>query len=159
MRGFTEMQKDGMALTELIYLSTMIGDAEHELKPIWESSVKHNQLNGITGMLLYHQGGFMQALEGSRANVMETYERICEDKRHHHIDTLTIGEIENRHFGTWSMGFKHINAIEAAKFPKQAAVFDFSKQADAIKAEPGLALEMLTLFSNRMVHWLKAPTG
>jgi hypothetical protein len=151
MHGSTTIQKDGMALTEMIYVSTMVGEAEQELKLIWESSVKHNKLNGITGMLLYYQGGFMQVLEGNRAKVMETFDRICEDRRHHHITTLTITEVKSRHFGAWSMGFKHINAIEAAKFPKHAAVFDFRKQADAVKAEPGLALEMLTLFSTGMI--------
>jgi hypothetical protein len=151
MHGFTAMQKDGMALTELIYVSTMIGEAEQKLKSIWEASLQHNQMNGITGMLLYHQGGFMQVLEGGRAKVMETYARICEDKRHHHIETLTISEVGYRHFGPWSMGFKHINASEAAKFPTQAAIFDFGKQADAIKAKPGLGLEMLSLFSTGMI--------
>ncbi len=139
-----------MVLTELIYLSTMVGDNEKELKAIWDSSVKHNQLNGITGMLLYYKGGFMQVLEGSRPKVMETYERLCQDKRHHHITILTIAEVKSRQFESWCMGFKHISAMEAAKFPKHAAVFDFRTQADAIKAEPGLALEMLLLFSRGM---------
>jgi hypothetical protein len=53
-----------MALSELIYVSTVVGESEHELGAILESSVRHNQLNGITGMLLYYRGGFMQVLEG-----------------------------------------------------------------------------------------------
>jgi hypothetical protein len=136
-----------MALTELIYLSTMVGENEQALKPIWDSAIKHNQVNGITGMLLYYKGGFIQVLEGSRAKVMETFERIGKDTRHHHITTLTITEVPSRQFGTWSMGFKHISANEAAKFPKHGAVFNFKTQADALRAEPGLALDMLRQFS------------
>jgi hypothetical protein len=139
-----------MAYTELIYVSTLLGDSEQELKAILASSVKHNSLNGITGMLLYYRGGFMQVLEGDESVVMETYARICNDKRHHHITTLTITEVQQRHFDKWTMGYKHIDANEIAKFPQYAPIFDFNRQASAIKATPGLALEMLLLFSHDM---------
>jgi hypothetical protein len=141
-----------MAYTELIYVSTMIGETEQELKAILESSVKHNKSNGITGMLLYYRGGFMQVLEGGHSEVMETYARICNDKRHHHVTNLTTTEVEHRNFEKWSMGYKQIGAIEIAKFPQYAPIFDFSKQANAIKAIPGLALEMLMLFGNDMAQ-------
>jgi hypothetical protein len=141
-----------MAYTELIYVSTLLGESEHELKAILESSVKHNSLNGITGMLLYYRGGFMQVLEGSECEVMETYARICSDKRHHHVTTLTITEVPHRHFNKWTMGYKQIGAIEIEKFPQYAPVFDFSAQVNVINATPGLALEMLMLFSNDMAQ-------
>ncbi|MEM7363377.1 MAG: BLUF domain-containing protein, partial [Pseudomonadota bacterium] len=40
---------------------------------------------GVTGMLLYHEGSFLQALEGDRAVVEALYERIEEDPRLHHL--------------------------------------------------------------------------
>ena len=81
-----------MAVTQLIYVSTLVGEAERELKTILESAVRHNQLNGITGMLVYYRGGLMQVLEGGRAAVMATYTRICQDKRHHNVIGLTVAE-------------------------------------------------------------------
>jgi hypothetical protein len=86
-----------MALTELIYVSTWVGESEHELGAILDSSVRHDQLNGITGMLLYYRGGLMQVLEGEDLQVQETYGRICADKRHHHILTLSSSEIMLKH--------------------------------------------------------------
>jgi hypothetical protein len=83
-----------MAYTEIIYVSTMIGEPEQELKAILKSSVKHNNLNGITGMLLYYRGGFMQVLEGGQCEVMETYTRIYNDKRDHQVTNLTTTEVE-----------------------------------------------------------------
>ena len=140
-----------MAVTQLIYVSTLVGEAERELKTILESAVRHNQLNGITGMLVYYRGGLMQVLEGGRAAVMATYTRICQDKRHHNVIGLTVAEVPHRRFESWSMGFKHINASEIAQFPQWAPIFDIRTQATAIQTNPALALEMLTLFSSGTV--------
>ena len=147
--------KNEMAFTELIYVSATAGDAEHEVKEILDSAVKHNQLNNITGMLLYHKGAFMQVLEGGESEVMETYARICDDKRHHHVEILSITEVRSRQFGNWSMGFKQVSATEITKFPQLAQIFDCMTRRGAITAPPGLALEMLSLFNTGMV-WREA---
>jgi hypothetical protein len=139
-----------MAFTELIYVSTMVAESEHELSAILESSVRHNQLNGITGMLLCYRGGFMQVLEGVEANVLETYGRICADKRHHDVLTLSLAETPFRHFEKWSMGYKYVDDSAVAKFPKHAPFFNFKTEADKIRGFPGLGLEMLTMFANGM---------
>jgi hypothetical protein len=139
-----------MALTELIYVSSMAGESEHELGAILESSVRHNQLNGITGMLLYYRGGFMQVLEGDEVNVLETYGRICADKRHSDVLTLSHSAVPFRHFENWGMGYKYVDASVVAKFPKYAPFFNFRVEADKIKGIPGLGLEMLTMFANGM---------
>jgi hypothetical protein len=143
-------QREPMALTELIYVSSMAGALEHELGAILESAVRHNQRNGITGMLLYYRGGFMQVLEGGEVEVQDTYARICSDKRHRDLFTLSLSEIPFRHFANWSMGYKYIDASVVAKFPKHAPFFNFRVEADRIKGVPGLGLEMLTMFSNGM---------
>jgi len=140
-----------MAFTELIYVSTMMGEAEHALKAILESSVRHNQLHGITGMLLYCRGRFLQVLEGSEAEVMKTYARICDDPRHQHVTTLATTKVQRRHFGSWSMGFKHVSASEIAQFPQLAQIFDLQIPLNAVNAKPGLALEMLSLFGTGLV--------
>ena len=139
-----------MALTELIYVSNLVGESEHELGAILESSVRHNQLNGITGMLLYYRGGLMQVLEGEDLQVQETYGRICADTRHRDILTLSSSEIPGRHFENWSMGYKYVDPTAVEKFPKYAPFFNFRTDADKIKGAPGLALEMLTMFANGM---------
>jgi len=139
-----------MALTELIYMSTLVGDSEQELGAILESSVRHNQLNGITGMLLFYRGGFLQVLEGEALQVQETYSRICGDKRHCDILTLSSSEIPRRHFENWSMGYKYVDPSVIATFPKYAPFFNFRTDTDKIKCAPGLALEMLTMFANGM---------
>jgi hypothetical protein len=139
-----------MPVKQLIYVSTMAGESDDQLGSILESSVRHNLQNGITGMLLYYRGGFMQVLEGGDAQVHETYARICADNRHHNILTLSVEGVAYRHFENWSMGYKYVDASVVALFPQYAPFFNFRTQADQIKGAPGLALEMLTMFGNNM---------
>jgi hypothetical protein len=132
-------------------VSSLLVDSEPEIKAILESSVRHNQLNGVTGMLLYYSGQFMQVLEGGEAQVIETYARICDDKRHRQITSLSIRKVQQRHFEKWSMGFKHVSVTEIAQHPAFAALLAVETSAATQMASPGLALEMLSLFGNGTV--------
>jgi hypothetical protein len=136
-----------MAFRELIYVSASVGDTAYEVKEILDSSVKHNRLNDITGMLLYYKSAFMQVLEGSESAVMETYARICDDKRHHDVTLLTIAEVKSRRFERWSMGFMQVSASEIAEFPQLVQIFENKSRGGAITAPLGLALGMLSLLN------------
>jgi hypothetical protein len=144
-----------MAFTELIYVSASVGDTANEVKEILDSSVKYNQMNDITGMLLYYKGAFMQVLEGSESEVTETYARICDDKRHHQIALLHIAEVKSRQFERWSMGFMKVDTSEIARFPHLEQIFDDKSRDRAITAPPGLALAILSLFNAGKV-WREA---
>ena len=63
-----------------------------------------NERDGITGMLLYHEGSFVQALEGPADGVGACFSRISKDPRHSGIVSTRIA-IESREFASWSMGF------------------------------------------------------
>src|SRR6476620_317694 len=66
-----------------------------------------NRRTGLTGILLYSDGNFMQFFEGERAAVDETYGRIKASKRHTGIIQLLHEPIEKRSFPEWEMGFAH----------------------------------------------------
>jgi hypothetical protein len=53
-----------MPLIQLIYISQLVGEDETSLGPILSASVRRNTASGITGMLLYANGRFLQVLEG-----------------------------------------------------------------------------------------------
>jgi hypothetical protein len=63
-----------------------------------------NLQNGITGVLLYNRGSFMQYFEGEVDAVVETYGRILACVKHHNIVELMNGPIERRNFDAWAMG-------------------------------------------------------
>ena len=72
---------------------------------------------GITGLLLYKQGEFMQALEGDEPAVRSLFSTIGKDPRHERIHLLTTLEVPRRQFPQWSMGFKNLDEIDISKVP------------------------------------------
>ncbi len=91
----------------LIYISTAIdGVDEEELHDILEKSVRNNELHGITGLLIFNSGMFIQMLEGNREAVHMIYDKIKADDRHTKISTLMNGESDKRFFPNWRMALK-----------------------------------------------------
>ena len=139
-----------MGLVQLNYVSDLVNKDETQLASIVASSVRHNQQNGITGMLLYSNGNFLQVLEGERDAVDKTYARICEDARHTNAILIAEDAVTERHFAQWSMGYRHLSPEVASSLPQYAPFFQFGFDTKAIQARPGVALEMLQLFSQGM---------
>lgn len=140
-----------MSLVQLIYVSDLVGENESGIADILKSSVRNNSRNGITGMLLYSRGNFLQVLEGEPGAVQATYDRICLDPRHRNTIELTEEPVLERHFSHWSMGYRALGPELAASLPQYAPYFQFGFDTSAIKAKPGVALEMLELFSQGMI--------
>ena len=68
-------------------------------------SKRNNARVGVTGALLFNGGAFAQVLEGSRAAVEATFERIQRDPRHSDVAVLQCEPVAARGFPNWSMGF------------------------------------------------------
>ena len=68
-------------------------------------SKRNNARVGVTGALLFNGGSFAQVLEGSRAAVETTFERIQRDPRHSDVAVLQCDPVAARGFPNWSMGF------------------------------------------------------
>jgi hypothetical protein len=83
-----------------------------DLKAILEVSRRNNARLGVTGMLLCHEGCFIQALEGDRDVVESLYARIAQDQRHGRIVVLYRGEADSRTFPDWTMGFRRASPEE-----------------------------------------------
>jgi hypothetical protein len=134
-----------MKLIQLIYVSTATNDLGiEEIRKILDSSVPNNAASGITGMLLYAKGTFLQVLEGQDSVVSQTMDRIAKDPRHHSIAVLSRSGLKAREFGNWSMGFHAIGADDVATWPGYSPFFEAGFNAEKIGAKPGLALEILT---------------
>ena len=92
----------------LIYKSQATGEfSPPELKTLLVRARMRNRELGVTGILVYGSGWFLQALEGEQAAVAEIFSRIEKDPRHGNIAVLdrtaTLGK--RRMFGDWSMAF------------------------------------------------------
>ena len=104
-----------MALYTLVYISIAKKEmSEADLLGILEIARKHNASKGLTGLLLYRDGFFIQALEGPEGEIDILYERIKKDIRHHTVLQIYKKAIAQRAFGDWAMGFATPN-IDAIK--------------------------------------------
>lgn len=95
-----------MSLYTLAYISIADTEmSEEELLGILEMARKHNASKDLTGLLLYRDGFFIQALEGSEKEIDALYGRIEKDSRHHTVLQIYKKAISCRRFGDWAMGF------------------------------------------------------
>lgn len=136
-----------MALIHLIYISSAKKPYDRaELENILESAVRYNTAHGVTGMLLYVGGSFMQVLEGEESSVDAAFARVSHDARHDGILLVQRESIAQRSFDRWSMGFRRIGPAEADAHPAFAPFFSRDFKPSTIGAKPGLALELLKDF-------------
>ena len=76
-------------LVRLLYVSRAVDlDSAKAIESILETSRAHNLSNGITGVLCYGGGVFLQAIEGGREAVNTLYNHIVSDKRHTDVALL-----------------------------------------------------------------------
>ena len=107
-------------LYELVYNSVAIPAdlAEAELEKVLASARARNLEMGITGLLLFHNGEFVQLLEGKRAAVETVYhDVILKDRRHRAVTMCWDQPISHRSFSAWSMGFPRPSDLDAEKSP------------------------------------------
>ena len=98
-----------MKLHQLIYFSRNVvaGDDRallQHLREIIRISQRNNQGAGITGYLIFDKTWFVQILEGERAKVLETYNRIARDTRHSAATIINVRDVQARLFPSWTMG-------------------------------------------------------
>ena len=97
------------ALQQLVYVSAAAQLLQRDsLLDILAISRRNNEQAGVTGMLLYVDGAFIQALEGPHAHVAQTMTRIERDSRHTRIIILTDEPVTERGFGDWSMALGNV---------------------------------------------------
>ena len=131
----------------LVYVSVTAEKAsKDDLLEILARSRTKNAEAGITGMLLYKDGNYMQVLEGEEKAVRDLYARIRRDPRHLGIVTLVEGRRDNRCFGDWSMGFQDLSSPEARDVPGYSEFLNTPLTAEEFSSDPGQCERLLWAF-------------
>jgi hypothetical protein len=107
-------------LVRLLYASRAIDRSDEAIEGILSQSRQFNPSSGITGILCYGGGIFLQAIEGGRTPVSELYGHIQRDKRHSDVVLLHYEEIAERRFGGWTMGQVNMSKINSSILLKYA---------------------------------------
>jgi hypothetical protein len=127
-------------MRQLLYASNTSRDVSQAvLDDVLAASRRNNARDGVTGMLLYLDGGFMQVLEGEGAAVGAAYARIAKDKRHWNTQVL-LDRQAPRAFADWTMGFERPKAGDDG-------IFAITRDAIAGKLKPGVPLEIMALLT------------
>lgn len=82
--------------------------SEAQLEALLLDARTHNQRHGVTGVLLYSGGNFMQCIEGSDVAIQMTYARIAASSQHKHLIELINEPCAERLFPNWHMGLARV---------------------------------------------------
>ena len=97
----------GRELFRLTYASRatpkVIAAFDAEVASIVNVSQRNNKLVDVTGLLLAHNGWFVQVLEGPRRQVSARFARIAADPRHGMLEVFDASAVEARLFAAWGM--------------------------------------------------------
>ncbi|BAL97802.1 BLUF domain-containing protein [Rubrivivax gelatinosus] len=125
-------------LVRLMYVSRAVPALDpEELQSILRASRAQNPALGITGVLCYSDGIFVQVLEGGRSAVNRLYARIVGDPRHTEVEILSYEEIGERRFAGWSMGQVSIARLNPAlllKYSETATLDPYAVSGQVSKA-------------------------
>ena len=117
---------------------------EVTVQEILAVSKPNNARMDVTGLLLAHQGWFVQALEGPRRNVSQVFGVIGRDLRNAQLELMTAGPVGERLFGQWSM-CAHTITPAAAPILK---MLDLSGEFDPFRMDGDKTLSLLTAISH-----------
>jgi|TARA_B110000503_G_scaffold104273_1_gene155575 hypothetical protein len=108
-----------------------------ESESIMSSSRSYNMSNGITGILCYGGGIYLQAIEGGRTEVNKLYNHIIRDTRHTDVVLLHYQEIRERRFSGWTMGQVNLSKLNTSivlKYSERPELDPYSVSGDVSMA-------------------------
>jgi hypothetical protein len=97
-------------------------------------SQRNNRRDGITGALVYSEGGFFQVVEVAPADLDRLLRRLEGDPRHSDIRVVLRTAVSGRLFADWSMTAPRISPARAG---------EMKKAVEACEASPATAIEAL----------------
>lgn len=133
-------------LCHLLYLSSATQPFDDAaLEHLLAVSRRNNEADGVSGMLLYDDGNFIQYLEGEETGVEAVFDRIGRDPRHAGMLVVSRGAATRRLFADWSMGFQGVTPQDRARI----GGFELSRAAIEERlgnAAPGILVSMMRSF-------------
>jgi hypothetical protein len=138
-------------MRQLLYVSNTQPDlTPGVLDDILTASRRNNAMMGITGLLLYIEGGFLQMLEGEERALRELYGRVAADRRHHDLRLILDREAGVRAFPDWSMSFER----PCMDDPESAGMFGVARSAihDQLSPKTGRIVALMLQTFYRVQH-------
>jgi hypothetical protein len=146
--------EDNANVTQIIYASAATKPfPQADLVELLKLARSKNTAAGISGMLLYHCGSFLQVLEGPEGNVEELFVKIGNDPRHKKRILLWRETIQQKEFANWSMGF-----VDTTNVAERVEGFvDYAKQLRTMTLDKTGARTILSRFQEG--EWRRSEIG
>ena len=131
-------------LVRLMYVSRASDSVnQNELVAILKKSKATNVGIGVTGVLCFSAGIFLQVIEGGRSAVSALYNKIATDPRHHDVVLLSYEEVTERSFAGWSMGRANLARLNPSLVMKYSETALLNPYAVSGKMSMALFNEMV----------------
>ncbi|HXF10493.1 MAG TPA: BLUF domain-containing protein [Desulfuromonadaceae bacterium] len=138
-------------LFQIVYVSTAVAPfGPDELRELLRGSHERNARAGITGLLLYKDAQFMQALEGEESAVVSLFSRINRDSRHHHVIALLREPISLRLFPESLMSFRDLNHEASRNLPGYSEFLNTPLNAESFTHDIPKCQRLLLLFKKNI---------
>jgi hypothetical protein len=139
------------SLFQIVYASTASEAFDKAaLKEMLKGSVQRNTQAGITGLLLYKNGCFMQALEGEETVVKALFAKISRDPRHRRVIPLIQEPVAQRYFPNSAMAFRDLEAAEHKNLPGYSEFLNTPLNGDLYAKDIPKCQKLLLLFKQNI---------
>lgn len=128
----------------LVYSSEAAPDLDMaDFEQMLAESRVRNKARGITGVLVFVDGVFLQILEGEKAKVLELMDTIERDPRHGGIKVFYEHDGVERAFGSWSMAYLSPSAEEVSRWAELAAATTIGNVISSLERDRGRLPQMI----------------
>ena len=117
-----------------------------ELTELLSEIRERNKHRGITGMLLYRGGNFLQVIEGPESAVNGLLKSLTKDPRHKDLIVLKRSVIEERQFSEWQMAFRDITRADLTGMEGYSDFMELSFTNAEFLAKPNHCHKLLLRF-------------
>ncbi len=148
-------------IRSLVYVSRSIQRMSlDDLNKLLIQARASNQATGISGVLLHHDGLFLQLMEGEPEAIELLFKKILMDRRHEAV-LILVDSLRDRPrmFPDWKMGFYHFSSIEHLVGPGliENAAHDMDKVTQLVDPDDPVTLLMATIWKANRQHFDRTP--
>jgi hypothetical protein len=138
-------------LIVVVYTSSSTREiSPEELAAMLEGASQRNAKRRITGLLLYHDGCFMQAIEGPQRTVHALLGRIGRDDRHRGMLILLEEPRRTRQFPDHSMAYRDSSSEDMPE--GHSGLFNDGLGAEHFHGHPDRVHRLLQVFADTQLR-------
>lgn len=129
--GLERRLEQGGAMHLVVYISKYTGarsEIDSVLSDIRSNSVSNNKRLGITGLLFFHDGYFLQLLEGEREAIERLMSKLERDPRHCDLHRIVDESTRERSFEEWRMDSFNLTDFDKFDLDSLEAILDVYKR-------------------------------